>query len=398
MKSHLGRRITAAALALTIAIGLSACATSDDDSGGDTIKVMVFGSFTQPPFPLPQIQTAAQAAVDRVNEEGGVDGVPLELIACDDQGNANGASACGRQAVEEDVVAVVGAFTLFGDAIMQFLVEAGIPYVLPNATSELEVQSEISFPLVGAIPPSVAALLSFDNQGCETTVLTAFENAQSQQSYDLFFNPVADRAGIDTAFVNYPPDTTDFTTVAARVADAGDCVVYSGGAADSAAIMLGLQQSGADILAQAALSTISMSETSLAELGPVTDGVQLFAPLLLPSTGEAAVTQAAEDMKAAGVQDVEAAGLNAYAAVLVVRDFAEGLDDVTAATLLQALQDPAATAETGIFPSTNFAEDAGYYPITPRVSGSYFYGYIADGGVWEPNPDADVDLAEADLG
>jgi ABC-type branched-subunit amino acid transport system substrate-binding protein len=395
------KHIAAQAVALATLAVLAGCSSTPaadgagDEASEDTIKVMVFGSFTQPPFPLPQIQTGAEAAVERVNADGGINGSKIQLISCDDQGNANGAAACGREAVEEKVVAVVGSFTLFGDSIMQFLDKAKIPAVFDNATSQLESTSANSFPIVGAIPPSVAALLSFDQQGCTTTVLSASENAQSQAAYDVFFKPVADKNDIKTAFVTYPATTTDFSSVAAQIADAGDCLVYAGGAPDSSAIMLALQQSGAKIKEQAVLSTVTVSDDTLKQIGDVTNDLQLLTPGNLPTSGEETTVQAAKDITAKDSDAiVDSVALNAYAAILAIKQVGTGLDSVTGEALTTALADPNTTVETGIYPPINFSKDAGFYPLTPRVSGSEFYGYVAKDGSWERNEVADVDLAD----
>src|SRR6185369_17658429 len=103
---------TAAAIVAAGALSLTACSSggsggSKAGSSSDPIKIMAFGSFSQPPFAVPEIVTGAQAAVARVNREGGVAGRQVALVTCDDKGNPNGAAACGREAVTDHVAAVV---------------------------------------------------------------------------------------------------------------------------------------------------------------------------------------------------------------------------------------------------------------------------------------------------
>src|SRR5690625_4188700 len=138
----------AAIAAIASLVGLTACSpTVAEGEQQESTKIMVFGAFSQPPFVLPQIETAAQAAVERVNSEGGIDGVSVQLVSCDDQGNPNTAMECGRQAVDEGVDAVVGTFSLFTDNILPVLTEAEIPFIGSVAFSELETTSENSFPI-----------------------------------------------------------------------------------------------------------------------------------------------------------------------------------------------------------------------------------------------------------
>jgi len=392
VKSSLSRTAVAVVAAATL-LGVAGCSADTPTTTGETVKIMVFGSFTQPPFALPQIETGAQAAVDHVNASGGIDGTTIELVSCDDQGSANGATACGQQAVQEGVAAVVGQFTIFGDAFAGVTEAAGIPLIFPTGTSQLEVTSELSYPIVGAVVPALAALQSFDEQGCTTTVITGGDNAQARQSYDIFFLPVVEALGIKTALVLYPPDTTDYSAVAAQVADAGDCVMYVGGSPDSSAVMLALKQANADITAQAALSTISFSEAALKEVGDITDGLQVFLSTNLPSSDDEAVLAASEEITALG-GDADAASLNAYAAVLAFAQVASGLDEITAETVATVLADSDTVLETGIYPPVQFSVDAGFYPLNPRVAGHFFYGYIADGGVYVPNGDITTDLGD----
>lgn len=382
-------------LAAATVVSISACSSGDSSDsstaagGGDTVKIMVFGSFSQPPFPLKQIDTAAQAAVKQVNADGGVNGTQIELISCDDNGSANGSTACGRQAVEEGVAAVVGAFTLFGDNIVPQLEEADIPYILPVAISGTEVTSDVSFPVMASSTPIAADLLALDEAGsCDTIVGAASQNAQSQASYENYEVPVAENLGLKTDTVFYPPTTTDFSSVAAQVASKGDCVVYQGGAQDTAAIVTALAQSGADVT-QVAISTIALPEQTLSQLGATGDGVLVYAPMYYPSTEEPAVTEAVTNMQAIdSAVIIDDTALNAYASVLTFAEAAKSLSgEITGAALVEALNTEGLTIDTGMYAPTDFAKDAGFFPPAPRVTGSTYLPYISKDGKWVPNGD-----------
>ncbi|WP_345750849.1 ABC transporter substrate-binding protein [Microbacterium rhizophilus] len=384
-----------AALAAAAVVALSGCAeTGGGGEGaagadGESVKIMVFGSFTQPPFPLAQIKTAAEAAVQRINDEGGIGGkTPIELVSCDDEMSANGATACGRQAAQEDVAAVVGAFTLFGDSIVPLLEAADIPYIGNAAISELESTSEISFPVMTAGGPNFAGAVSLQQQGCESFVIAANESATAQAAYDSFGVPSAEAIGLPTGYVPYPANTTDFSSVAARIADQTNCVIYGGGPQDSAALITALDQTGEDFI-HVALSTIAFPESSLAQFGEAADGIQVLSPFEFPSTGGEAITQAVEDMKAVDPDVViDETAVNAYAAVLIFAQAAEALDgDITGAALLELLNTPGTTIDTGLFAPTDFAADAGFFPPIPRAVGSVYQPYVAENGVYVPNGD-----------
>lgn len=382
-----------AALAAAAVVALSGCTDvgsgGGEDPGGDSVKIMVFGSFTQPPFPLAQIETAAKAAVQRINDEGGIGGTTtIELVSCDDEMSANGATACGRQAVEEGVAAVVGAFTLFGDSIVPLLEAADIPYIGNVAISELESTSEISFPVMTAGGPNFAAAVSLKQQGCKSFVIAANESATAQAAYDAFGVPSAEAIGLPTGYVPYPANTTDFSSVAARIADQTNCVIYGGGPQDSAALITALGQTGDEFI-HVALSTIAFPESSLSQFGEAADGIQVLSPFQFPSTGGEAITQAVEDMKAVDANVViDETAVNAYAAVLIFAQAAEALKgDITGAALLELLNTPGTTIDTGLFAPTDFAADAGFFPPIPRAVGSVYQPYVAENGVYVPNGD-----------
>jgi ABC-type branched-subunit amino acid transport system substrate-binding protein len=382
---------TAAALAVgALALALTACGPETDTPAasapaGDSVKLMVFGSFSQPPFPLAQIREAAQAAVSYVNANGGAGGSQIELIECDDNGTPDGAAACGAKAVEEGVAGVVGSFTLFGDSIVPQLEAGGIPNILNTVVSELEATSEQSFSIMSSGTPLAAALPLLKDQGCTNVILTASDNPQSRGNLDAYGKPAADAAGISLDFIGYPANTTDYTTVAQQIADRTNCVIYGGGAADSAAIITALSQMNGDFV-HMPLSTVAFPESVLADLGAATAGVQVPSTYNFPAVGGEAVDTAIAEMKKVNPNiAIDDPALNAYAGVLtfaLAADLVEG--DITAEAISAVLSDPANTFDTGLYAPTNFAESFGWFPAAPRVAGTVYQVYSAEDGRWTP--------------
>ena len=79
---------------------------------GEPIKVMTEAPIDTNLTPYPNIRDAAKFYADWINEKGGINGRPLEVIFCDDKNDPNEAGNCARKAVEEKVVANVGSFTI----------------------------------------------------------------------------------------------------------------------------------------------------------------------------------------------------------------------------------------------------------------------------------------------
>jgi ABC-type branched-subunit amino acid transport system substrate-binding protein len=397
------KTLTAGVAAVSL-LALAGCAGSDGGSApstsSDTVKIMVFGTFTQPPYPLIQIKQAAEAAVESVNADGGVNGTQIELIACDDQGSANGASACARQAVDEKVSAVVGAFTLFGDAIVSVLATENIPYILPTAISEQEVTSDVSFPVFSSAGPFSAAIVQLGAQGCDTVVQVVSQNATAQDSYDNYFNPTAKAVGVNLVPIFFPPTTTDFSGVASQIADAGPCALYGTGPQETVAILTALSQTGANVK-NAIASTLDLPESTLSQLGALGDGIQVVSVFNFPSTDTPAVTAAVDVMTAYDPSMViDESALNAYASVLTFAEAAALVDgDITASAVTDVLNSADTTIDTGIYAPTNFSKDAGWFPPAPRVADSVYQPYISKDGVYVPNGEP-IDLATTlqDLG
>ncbi|MFE9725547.1 ABC transporter substrate-binding protein [Streptomyces sp. NPDC005794] len=91
-----------------------------------------------------------------INEKGGIDGHELRVLTCNEQDTAAGASKCARRAADEDVAAVVGAYSRHGRAFLAPLEAAGIPYIGGYGASADEFTSYLSYPVNGGQPALVA--------------------------------------------------------------------------------------------------------------------------------------------------------------------------------------------------------------------------------------------------
>lgn len=79
----------------------------------------------------------AQLAVDRINERGGVNGRPIQLLVRDDKGNPDTARQVDAELVEQGVVAIIG-HTTSGQAAAVFdqINKAEVVLLSPGASSE----------------------------------------------------------------------------------------------------------------------------------------------------------------------------------------------------------------------------------------------------------------------
>ncbi|HET6966020.1 MAG TPA: ABC transporter substrate-binding protein [Acidimicrobiales bacterium] len=71
----------------------------------------------------------AQAVIDQVNSQGGVNGHPLRLVVKDDASSVNGDQTAAQELVQNDHATVVIMYSSFGFAGAPLLQKAGIPVV-----------------------------------------------------------------------------------------------------------------------------------------------------------------------------------------------------------------------------------------------------------------------------
>lgn len=137
MTTHRMLACRASAIATVLILILAACGDDSDpvdesaNANQSPIRVStIYPGANQVIAPYPQIAGAAQAAVAQINEEGGVNGHPLELVLCDGNVDVNAELACAQEAVGSGVVADVGSFNVANDAgVLEVFANARIPVI-----------------------------------------------------------------------------------------------------------------------------------------------------------------------------------------------------------------------------------------------------------------------------
>ena len=91
---------------------------------GSPLNVMTIASVNYSGPNYANILNTATVAGDWINAHGGINGHPLHVTTCDEQGDPSKTAQCGRQAIASHDVAIIGSFSLNGNAIIPELAAA----------------------------------------------------------------------------------------------------------------------------------------------------------------------------------------------------------------------------------------------------------------------------------
>jgi branched-chain amino acid transport system substrate-binding protein len=230
---HMGttRKAALATGLLALGFGITACsgnsggaaATSDASKGptGSDVKIMLIAPTGTQEANFPEELAAAKAGVAAVNKRNGFGGHKVVFEYCNEKNDPAAAEACGRQAVADKVIAVVGLFSRAG-GIMPQLEKANIPSVGSLGLSKDEITSKNAY-MTGA------SLLSF--AVCPAILADAGVTSEGMARFDVEASAVTEtfaQAG-SVASVGKPllkvakvsPTNADYAPVAAQLAGAG---------------------------------------------------------------------------------------------------------------------------------------------------------------------------------
>lgn len=254
-------------LALTAsmaALALSACGLSDgtdpeaEAGAGDTsedpiligVSLPLTGDFSEPGK---GVQRGYEAWAAYVNENGGLLGRQVELSILDDQSSADRVASDYEKLINQD-----GADLVFGPFSTRLVVPAaqvaldyGFLFVEPAGAAE-EIFTQ-GFTNLFYAAPAVAddhynylaehILAMPEGERPETVAYAAMDDPFAQGTAYGLKNQL-EEAGVETVVDEvYPPNTTDFSSIAAKIADSdADMVVGGTQYQDAVNLIIALQQ------------------------------------------------------------------------------------------------------------------------------------------------------------
>lgn len=321
-----------AAIAAIAALSLAAagCGSGASEPTGDSkpaeVNVMVIESMTGPVGVDQTAPKGAEAAAKSIAAAGGANGITINVLSCDTGSDPNKSTQCAREAVQKKAIAVVGAFDPFGvNAMLPVLEQAGIPYVGPLATGDIEFQSPVSFPLTAGAPGGTYATIpAAVDAGCASAAMwsdTAIDAGLGQNVVDSLI-----AEGVDATLIPLSSTQTDVTPVVAQaLALEPDCVVYA--SAGSVGVQLFSAVRAAGSSAKIITAYGSFQEPFLQAMGAEGDGI--IATSDSPLVTDPALQPFRDDL-AEYAPDVEYPTqftLNAWYAVQTVGQALDGMTD-----------------------------------------------------------------------
>lgn len=365
---------------------MSACANSgggsDTSSSSGPIKIGMFAT-TSAGTPSAFVNTwsvdGVKAAVQAVNKDGGINGRKVEVDVCDNGGDPNRDATCARKAVSDGWLAVVGGFDPYAPAqTLPILESANIPYVGALQGTPTEYQSKVSFPVeIGTVGGYVGTFSQMADDGCKSPVFIGATDAGSDETAKQFTSAM-DKAGVKGKVVPFNTGTTDVTPIVAdALADKPDCIVFGGSGPDAAKVFAAVRKAGSD----AALYSNPgvLQPQVLGAMGDLANGIRGASSAPLDNDPSPEMKQLVSDLTACNKDAVaNEFAINGYAAVMLLKEMATGLDDVSAKNLLEKFQ-ASKDVDVLMFPTLDFTKtrDSDLYPRMPNTS--VYYSEVKDG-------------------
>jgi hypothetical protein len=369
--------IATVVLATTSLAACSSKATPKASSGptakltGDPVKLMLIVPLSGPSETFPQTVSAAKAAAQAINNAGGIKGRPVTILSCDDAFDPNKATDCGRKAVAEHVLAIVGTQSAEGGSWFPVTSAAGIPAVGNWPNSSIESTSPLSFPFVSntASLAGGTGILAANGAKHITAALPDITVSDYLKTLlNVGLKPFSQQVN---NVIKMNVQATDYSTYAAHLTGGGtDGAIIVGGGNQAKQMMTAIAQTGAQNI-QKTVSTSALSPKDFKTLGSAAEGY-FFVAQALPTTyvqdpGVAAMNAELTALDP-NLAQADTSAVDAWASVHVVATLAAKMATVDSASLVSALNGAGEISQPPLVPF-DFAKpvSAGVRDFTRQV-------------------------------
>ena len=216
-----------------------ATATTAAKPTGEPIKIGYLNNEGGATFSVPELRIGAQVAADYVNNTlGGVNGRPIQLVPCADDGSPEKSIDCANKLIEAKVVAVLEGTDLGADAVLPILKPANIPLVGHVQFGNAQMVDDNSYFFgSAALAYGGAALKYYADQGIKSVEWFMPDQAAMHAFTDAVLTPTAAKLGLKYKSIYYDPTAPNFsvlaTTAVTDKAQASGSIVGTDGACAS---------------------------------------------------------------------------------------------------------------------------------------------------------------------
>lgn len=362
--------------AMLAAFALFAAACGDTDSGdevlsetveaptgeaptGEPLRVMTVTTLNAAGPTYQNIANTAKAYEEYINARGGIDGRPLEVTVCDELFDPAVATTCAREAVEKDMVSIVGSFTFFAESIVPVIAESDITWFGPCCPiTPSELTNKHSFPIGNQPMYAVGAVKRAIDDGCTAINAVIIDGAQ------IFIPPMENAiSALGMSFgdtIILPPTAQDYSAEVAQATSGGaDCVIVIVSEGPYITWNTAWTQSGTDAVQygpQGNLNEVSAKGNEESTDGDIIAG--MYTDISTDSWTEyrKALAEAGYDESELDYNSL--GGLGTWAAFVGFTQIAEGIDgEITATSFFNAASNTSNLDLDGMVPDLDFTQE-----------------------------------------
>jgi len=325
---------------------------------GEPLKVMTVTTLNAAGPTYQNIANTAIAYQDYINARGGIAGRQLEVTVCDEQFDPAIATTCAREAVEEDMVSIVGSFTYFAESIVPVIAESSITWFgacCPITPSELS--SPYSFNIGNQPMYAVGMVERAVSDGCKSINAIIIDGAQ------VFIPPMENAIkALGMSFGNViilPPTAQDYSSEVAQATTNADCVVAVISETPFITWNTAWAQSGTDAQQygpQGNLNSVSAAGAEEATDGNIIAG--MYPDISTEPFAEYRVALDESGLDTTALDYNSLGGLGTWAAFVGFTQIAETINgEITAESFYQAADTTSNLDLNGMVPVLDFTQD-----------------------------------------
>jgi ABC-type branched-subunit amino acid transport system substrate-binding protein len=246
----------------------------------------------------PESDVAIRAAVLAANNAGGINGVKVKVVSCNDQSDPNQAAACARQAVADKVAAVIVGYTAEDEDALPIVAAAKIPYIEAESTGTASATNPDAFIVSsGGVGTSMMHGLATEMLGCKTHAVLV-NNVPAGIQLGNAVAAEIQAAGGTAVQLQVTPTEADFAPVVATAYSKGaQCFDLVLTLSQSEALVEAVRSS-AHPTAMVGAVTAGFPPASLKALGSKADGLILTQQYSSPQPSEVVTDMKAVDPSA----------------------------------------------------------------------------------------------------